>query len=113
MFDAKSLLNQFLGGNPAGRPFGSGASGEQGLGDRGNLGEITKGRLSSLSGSQGLAAGGLLGLLLGSRKGRKMAGSLITYGGAAALGLMAYRAFRNWQDGQRPATAAAADPADI
>lgn len=110
MFDAKSLLNQFLGGNLSNRPFNPQTGGSQGFGD---LGELAKGKLGALSGGQGLAAGGLLGLLLGSGKGRRMAGSLVTYGGAAALGLLAYRAFRNWQDGQRPETAVAASNADI
>ncbi len=80
MFDAKSLLNQFLG---------------------------------DMGGGQKLAAGGLLAMLIGNRKGRRMMGSLVAYGGAAALGLLAYRAFRNWQEGQRPATAPVASEAEI
>lgn len=113
MFDAKSLLNQFLGGNLAGRPFNpKAASGGQGFGIPGNLGDLAKG-LGGMSGGQKLAAGGLLAMLLGSGKGRKMAGSLVTYGGAAALGLLAYRAFRNWQEGQKPATAPVANQAEI
>lgn len=110
MFDAKSLLNQFLGGNLSGRPFNpKAAMGGQGLG---NFGDLAKG-LGNISGGQKLAAGGLLAMVLGSKKGRKMAGSLVTYGGAAALGLLAYRAFRNWQEGQRPATAPVASEAEI
>ena len=116
MFDAKSLLNQFLGGNLSGRPFnpkGSSPTGSGGQGfDLGNLGDLAKG-LGGMSGGQKLAAGGLLAMLIGSKKGRRMAGSLVTYGGAAALGLLAYRAFRNWQEGQKPETAAPASNADI
>ena len=45
----------------------------------------------------GLAAGGLLGLMLGNKKMRKKAGKVAGYGGAAALGALAYRAYQNWQ----------------
>jgi len=52
----------------------------------------------------GVAAGGLLGLLLGNKKARKtigkMAGGVVGYGGAAALGALAYRAYQNWQTEQ-------------
>ncbi len=51
----------------------------------------------------GLAAGGLLGLLAGSKKARKTAGNLATgaagVGGAAALGALAYKAYQSWQKG--------------
>nr|WP_316628009.1 DUF533 domain-containing protein [uncultured Brevundimonas sp.] len=50
----------------------------------------------------GVAAGGLLGLLVGSKKARKTAGKLaggvVGYGGAAALGALAHRAYQKWQD---------------
>ena len=51
-----------------------------------------------LSGKGGAAlAGGALGLLLGSKKGRKIGGKVLTYGGLAALGVVAYKAYSNWQ----------------
>lgn len=51
-----------------------------------------------LSGKAGAAlGGGALGLLLGSKKGRKMGGTVLTYGGLAALGVIAYKAYGNWQ----------------
>lgn len=51
-----------------------------------------------LKGKGGAAlAGGALGLLLGSKKGRKMGGKVLTYGGLAALGVLAYKAYDNWQ----------------
>lgn len=54
-----------------------------------------------LSGKGGAAlAGGALGLLLGSKKGRKMGGTLLTYGGLAAVGAIAYKAYGNWQSQQ-------------
>lgn len=45
----------------------------------------------------GTAVGGALGLLLGSKRGRKMGGSVLKVGGVAALGAMAYRAYTQWQ----------------
>ena len=55
-----------------------------------------------LGGAGGSAlAAGALGLLLGSNKSvRKAGGSALTYGGLAALGVMAYKAYGNWQTQQ-------------
>lgn len=43
---------------------------------------------------------GALGLLLGSKKARKYGGKVLTYGGLAALGVLAYKAYGNWQASQ-------------
>ena len=60
-----------------------------------------------LSGKGGAAlAGGALGLLLGSKQGRKMGGKVLTYGGLAALGAIAYKAYGNWQAQNHATTAA-------
>ena len=48
----------------------------------------------------GLLGGGALGLLLGSKKARKYGGKALTYGGLAALGVLAYKAYGNWQASQ-------------
>lgn len=48
---------------------------------------------------KGAATGGALGLLLGSKTGRKLA----TYGGLAALGVMAWRAYTQDRPEQQPA----------
>lgn len=56
----------------------------------------------------GMAAGGPLGVLLGSKKVRKVAGGALGYGGMAVLGVLAYRAYQNWQQGQQPSP-----PADL
>lgn len=57
-----------------------------------------------LSGKGGAAlAGGALGLLLGSKNGRKIGGKVLTYGGLAALGVVAYKAYSNWQQQQSSA----------
>lgn len=72
--------------------------------DNSPLGHLT----GLLSGKGGTAlAGGALGLLLGSKKGRKMGGTVLAYGGLAALGTIAYKAYDNWQAQQQHATAAA------
>ncbi|MFJ2981391.1 MULTISPECIES: tellurite resistance TerB family protein [unclassified Pseudomonas] len=74
----QELLNKQAG---AGKP----AAGSGGLG-------------SLLSGAGGGALGaGALGLLLGSKKVRSYGGKVITYGGLAALGVLAYKAYGNWQ----------------
>lgn len=66
-----------------------------------------------LSGKGGAAlAGGALGLLLGSKKGRKMGGKVLTYGGLAALGVIAYKAYGNWQNQQKGVAAPAPQTID-
>ncbi len=45
----------------------------------------------------GAISGGALAMLLGSKKGRSLGGKVITYGGLAALGVLAYKAYGNWQ----------------
>jgi uncharacterized membrane protein YebE (DUF533 family) len=90
MIDTNRLLEQFMGG---GRE-GSGA---------GNRGDLLK----------GAAAGGLLGLLVGNKKARKMAGGLVGYGGAAAAGALAFKAWQNWQQGKRVDTAPIATREDV
>ena len=88
--DPKRLLEQFLGPN-TGQTAGSAMQGAK----------------DSLMGSGlgGLAAGGLLGVLIGNKKARKtigkMAGGVVGYGGAAALGALAYRAYQNYQSSQQ------------
>ncbi|MFW5453500.1 tellurite resistance TerB family protein [Thioalkalivibrio sulfidiphilus] len=62
---------------------------------------------------KGAAAGGILGLLLGSKKVRKMAGGIVGYGGAAAAGALAYKAYQNWQQGKQAATAPVATREDV
>lgn len=126
MLDAKRLLDQFIGapqdnqqngfgvgGQQFGNPFGSGQGGQSGgLGDiarqvggglSNNLGGL--GGLGSVGG--GAIAGGLAALLLGTKSGRKIAGNVVTYGGMAAVGALAYHAYRNWQSGREPAATAA------
>lgn len=58
----------------------------------------------------GMLAGGALGLLLGDKRVRKFGGKALAYGGAAALGALAFRAYSNWQQ-QKAAAGGAPTPA--
>jgi len=48
----------------------------------------------------GAAATAALGMLLGNKRHKKMGGKVLTYGGLAALGVLAYKAYGNWQQQQ-------------
>lgn len=101
MFDAKRLLEQFMGGQGGG----------QGSGQGGGLGGIVGGLPGGqggpggfLSGAGGGAlAGGLAALLLGSKTGRKIGGEALKLGGMAAVGALAYKAYNDWQAGKQAA----------
>jgi uncharacterized membrane protein YebE (DUF533 family) len=75
-----------LGGSLGGLLGGSNKGGQGG-----DLGTLLKG-----AGGGALAAGAL-GLLLGNKSARKIGGKALTYGGLAALGVVAYKAYNNWQ----------------
>lgn len=94
--NAKSLLDQLLG---AGQSALSNLPGTTAGGKPGGAGFGT-----------GMLAGGVLGLLLGDKRVRKFGGKALTYGGAAALGALAFRAYSNWQQ-QKAAAGAAPAPA--
>jgi len=87
--DTRSLLDQFL---KAGTDMLQGTSTSHSSSQQsGGIGDL----LSKNGG--GLVAGGVLGLLLGSKKGRKLGGQALKYGSLAALGAVAYKAYNNWQ----------------
>ncbi|MDH0736154.1 tellurite resistance TerB family protein [Achromobacter spanius] len=68
---------------------------------QGATGGSTGGKGSFLTGLGGGALGaGALGLLMGSKKARKIGGKVAMYGGMAALGALAYRAYGDWQRNQ-------------
>ncbi|SEQ66016.1 Uncharacterized membrane protein YebE, DUF533 family [Amphritea atlantica] len=91
--DVNSLLNSIMGNTGAG---------------------IDKAVKTAKSGSMpggllgGVAVGGLATMLLTNKKARKMGGKAIKYGGIAAVGGMAYKAWRDYQENQ-----AAAQPQTI
>lgn len=60
---------------------------------------------------KGAASGGLLGLLIGSKGGRGVGGKALKYGSVAALGMLAYKVYNDWQAQQQKAGAAPAAPA--
>ncbi len=97
MFDAKRLLDQFMGQQQA--PDAPGAAPGGGAAAQGSGGGFSVGNLIGDTGSfaKGAAAGGILGLLLGGKKPKKLAKTALTYGGAAVVGGLAYRAWQNWQ----------------
>ncbi|ARC89559.1 tellurite resistance TerB family protein [Rhodovulum sp. MB263] len=78
--------------------LGSGQAPRQ---DRGQGGSTLPGGLAG-----GAAAGGLVALLLGSKKARKLGGKALTYGGMAAVGGLAYKAWRDWQQNRPSGTEA-------
>lgn len=84
----QNLLNQFTGSNT------NSSSSSQG--------SKSSGLSSGLMG--GAAAGGVMGLLVGSKKGRKFAGKAATIGGAALIGGIAFKAYKNWQQNNQPST---------
>ena len=107
--DPKKLIEQFLGAGAASQagdlaqkakdrflPQGLGGARDGGQG--GFLGGFGQNIPGGAMG--GLAAGGLLGVLLGSKKMRKMAGGVAGYGGAAALGALALKAWQTYQENQ-------------
>lgn len=86
------------------RPSSSQGRGSLGdmLSGAGPLGGILGG--SGGGGGRGALAAGALGMLLGSKSGRRLGGKAVTYGGLAALGMLAYKAYGNWQAQQAGAT---------
>ena len=86
----KQLFDQFLGADNA-----------QGLSDRltqasaAVKSKTPEGLTGGIAG--GLAAGGIVSLLLGNKQARKYAGTAAKFGGAALLGGAAYKLYQNWQ----------------
>lgn len=106
MFDAKRLLDQFLGGDAGATLSQAGGKAKTVLDQ---VASKTPGGMVGLA-----AAGGVLALLLGGKGIGRLAGGAVRYGGAAALGALAYRAFQQWQQPQGATPAAALPPpADV
>ena len=58
--------------------------------------------------AKGAAAGGVLALLLGTRGGRRIGGSALKLGSVAALGMLAWKTYNDWQAQQQAAAPAGA-----
>ena len=95
MFDAKKLLDQFLGSQIP----GVGGS----VRDR-------AGGAVQLAKDNPWKAGALATALLGTKTGRSIAGNALTIGGLAAIAGLGYQAYKNYQAGQTPAAPAEATP---
>ena len=66
---------------------------------------------SFLTGAGGGAlAGSAISLLLGNKGGREIVGNVLTYGGMAAVGAIAYKAYNNWQANQAAPGTPQAEP---
>jgi uncharacterized membrane protein YebE (DUF533 family) len=100
MLNAKSLLDSLIGGlNQA-----TGGQGAKGLADK------AKGAWDSQSTmGKGAIAGGLLAVLM-TQGGRRMLGTGVKFGGMAAIGALAFKAYEDWKAGQGGGDPAALPP---
>ena len=90
MFDAKKLLDQFLGAQVPGL---------------GGTVRDKAGQATQLAKDNPLKTAGLAALLLGTGTGRDIAGGALKLGGLAAIAGLGYQAYKNYQAGQAPDTA--------
>jgi len=100
MFDAKKLLDQFLGSQVPGRS-GSGKSGSA----SGWAGQVT-----DIAKNNPLKTAGIAAAILGTKTGRKFAGNAATIGGIAAVAGLGYLAYKNYKSGQSPQAAPQPQP---
>ena len=99
----RGLLDQLLKSGQQMLEKKTGAQGSASSSSKGGLGDLlgSGGLGGLLSGAGGGAlAASALGLLLGNKSARKYGGQALTYGGLAALGVLAYKAYGNWQANQ-------------
>lgn len=87
MFDAKKLLDQFLGSQMPG------ASGS--IGQKGN-------DLLGMAKGSPLTTGAIAAVLLGTKTGRLIGGNALKLGGLAVIAGLGYQAYKNYQAGQKP-----------
>lgn len=95
MFDAKKLLEQFLGSQVPG------LSGS--VRDR-------AGQAADIAKNNPMKAGALAAAILGTKTGRKLAGNVATIGGVAAIAGLGYLAYKNYKSGQAPEVAPKPEP---
>lgn len=90
----KNLLGQVLGSkNPVDKMMQSFSS--QSPANNQSASNSHTGTINGMLG--GLAAGGIVSLLVANKSARKFAGKAATFGGAALLGGAAYKMYKNWQ----------------
>lgn len=98
--NASSILKQLMQ-QAGGQSSGTGSGGGM------DLNKMMGGLSSQLSGSKGssgidlksLLGGGALGMMIGSKRGRKMGGKALKYGAIAGVGYLAWKAYQNSQAG--------------
>jgi uncharacterized membrane protein YebE (DUF533 family) len=90
MFDPKKLLDDLLGSKIPGT--------EGTVRDK-------AGQAVQMAKDNPLAAGALAAVLLGTGTGRQLTGTAVKLGGLAAIGGLAYKAYQNYRNGERPAGA--------
>ncbi|MEN8762029.1 MAG: tellurite resistance TerB family protein [Thiogranum sp.] len=91
----QNLLDQFMGSS---NQTSASVNGTPGIG--GTLSKLTSNVPGGLA--SGAAAGGIMALLIGNKSARKFAGKAATYGGAAMLGGLAFKAYENWRQNSNP-----------
>ena len=89
--NTQGLLDQLLKSASGALSGNSSTNSRQGSAGGSQLGSLLSG-----AGGGALAAGAV-GLLLGNKKARKMGGKAVKYGGMAALGVVAFKAWQQWQ----------------
>lgn len=119
--NAKSILEQLMK-----QAAGSGRSGSGRSGSGLDVQSLMNSVSSSLGGSAGtqgkgqgsggvdmksLLGGGALGMLVGSKRGRKLGGKALKYGAIAGVGMLAWKAWQNAQ-GQRGEAAHEGQPVE-
>lgn len=102
MLDTKALLGQLLNQKSSQTPATS-----QGGGD---IMAQAQNLLGGGSIPGGAVTAGLAAMLLGTKGGRKVGKSVIKWGGLALLGGLAYKAYANWQAGNKPEAQANTTP---
>ena len=91
-----SVLNQVMKQAQGGQSQGGGMDVNKMVN---SLGSQFKGGQGSGSGIdvKSLLGGGALGMMLGSKRGRKMGGKALKYGALAGVGVLAWKAYQNYQ----------------
>jgi uncharacterized membrane protein YebE (DUF533 family) len=98
MFDAKKLLDQFLGSQVPGA---------------GGTVRDRAGQMTQMAKDNPLKTGALAAVLLGTGTGRQVAGSALKLGGLAAIAGLGYQAYKNYQAGAQPAAQPTQAPPEL
>ncbi|MBX3578954.1 MAG: tellurite resistance TerB family protein [Rhizobiaceae bacterium] len=95
MLDPKKLLDDLLGSTIPGTQ---------------STVRDTAGKAQQMAKDNPLAAGALVAVLLGTGAGRQVTGTALKLGGIAAVGGLAYKAWQNYKNGEKPEAAAQGTP---